>query len=122
MSHPASSDADLRARLRRALTTAMRARDADTLLAVRSAIAAIDNAEAVPVEAAPAAGAIENAAVGVGAAEAQRRVVPPTEQEALVRAEIDERIAAAERLRDQPGRSAALRAGADALQRVLAGE
>lgn len=39
---------EIRAGLRRGLTAALKARDADAVAALRTAIAAIDNAEAVP--------------------------------------------------------------------------
>lgn len=114
---------DLRPRLRSALTAAMRAREADAVSAIRSAMAAIDNAEAVPVEVAPAAGAIEASALGVGAAEAPRRTVEADEQQAIVRAEVAERLVAAEQIEaTDPVRAEHLRAGADALRQVLAGE
>jgi uncharacterized protein len=67
---------DIRIRMRRALTAAMKARDQRAVAALRSALAAIDNAEAV--EAAgeghpPGEGRIAGAVLGVGAAEVARR-------------------------------------------------
>ncbi|MFD0328421.1 hypothetical protein ACFQZC_09725 [Streptacidiphilus monticola] len=53
---------NLRTRLRDALTDAMRARDKAAVGVLRATLAAIDNAEAVPLDGrAPRAGAIEQA-------------------------------------------------------------
>ena len=46
---PLEGTEDIRTRLRRALPAAMKARDQTTVAALRSALAAIDNAEAVEV-------------------------------------------------------------------------
>lgn len=72
----------------------MKARDLGAVAALRSALAAIDNAEAIDVGDAKA-GAMENSAVGLGAAEALRRELTELEVEAIVRREIDERRIAA---------------------------
>jgi uncharacterized protein len=68
----------LRAALRDGLNTALKARDAEALSAIRTAIAAIDNAEAIattdtqrPVTSADIAGASS----GVGSTEAVRRSI-----------------------------------------------
>jgi hypothetical protein len=115
---------DIRTRMRRALTAAMKARDQSAVTALRSALAAIDNAEAVdpattppatarrpgpgkappgegrpPTAEVPSAGdgdppgegRIAGAALGVGAAEAERRTLTPTETQAIVREEVTER-------------------------------
>lgn len=89
--------ADLvRDRLRAALRQAMKDRDKDAVAGLRSAIAAIDNAEAVEAgELKTVAGAIAGARSGLGAAEARRRVLSPDEVAALVQSEVDERTAAA---------------------------
>jgi uncharacterized protein len=84
---------ELRTELRAALKSALRARDRTSTQALRSAIAAIDNAEAVPTTA--RAGAIE-AAVGRGATEAERRQLTERELRAILQAEVNERHAAAE--------------------------
>lgn len=90
------SDQDLRKRLRAALVSAMKARDAVATPALRSALAAIDNAEAVPAGSETLRGlAIEEAPIGAGAAEAARRTLTGADIEAIVRADIDERLAAA---------------------------
>jgi uncharacterized protein len=90
--------ADLvRDRLRAALRQAMKDRDKNAVSGLRSAVAAIDNAEAVeagPLEAASAA--MAGAHTGLGAAEARRRELAPTEVAALVQSEVDERVAAAD--------------------------
>jgi uncharacterized protein len=84
----------LRQRLREALPAAMKARDRVAVAALRSALAAIDNAEAVGGT--PTKGlAIERSPVGVGAAELPRRELTPAQVEEIVRAEMAEREAAA---------------------------
>jgi uncharacterized protein len=120
---------DIRTRMRRALTAAMKARDRSAVTALRSALAAIDNAEAVdpantppatarqpgpgkappgegrlPTAKVPSAGdgdppgkgRIAGAALGVGAAEAERLTLTPAETQAIVREEVTERQAAAD--------------------------
>jgi uncharacterized protein len=69
MSVPAPPGDDLQARLRVALTAALRARDMTAVAALRSALAAIGNAEAVPVPPAPS-GAARSAASPAGASAA----------------------------------------------------
>lgn len=81
-----TTDSPLRTRLRTALLEARRARDAETMSTLRTALAALENAEAVPADA--AVGALEEAPVGVGAAEAQRRVLSDADELALLDAEI----------------------------------
>jgi uncharacterized protein YqeY len=114
--------APLRQRLRAALPAAMKARDRTAVAALRSTLAAIDNAEAV--DGGPSAGrglAIEQSPVGVGAAEVARRVLTEAEVERIVRAEVAEREAAA-RDYDQAGRpehAEQLRAEAEALSAHL---
>ncbi|NNH72726.1 hypothetical protein HLB23_23155 [Nocardia uniformis] len=106
----------LRDRMRTALSAAIKARDRRAASALRSALAAIDNAESVDVTD-TRAGAIEASAVGPGAAEVTRRDLTETDIERIVRAEIDERHSAAtdyERA-GYPDRAADLRAEADAL-------
>lgn len=73
----------LRAALRQDLASAMKAREPEAVAALRTAIAAIDNAEAVPIPAAGARQAVgpqtgtsshfAGARAGVGATEAARR-------------------------------------------------
>lgn len=105
--------------LREGLRAAMRSRDAVATAALRSALGALGNATAVP----PAAlsGGSEHfagSAVGVGAAEAPRRVLTDAESAAVVRAEIDERLAAAARYGPGPAADR-LRAEAAVLQPYL---
>lgn len=90
---------ELRARLRAGLTTAMKARDRDAVAALRSALAAVDNAEAVP--ASPVAGPpatseyVAGTAAGLGSTEAARRQLTPDDLRAIMVVQIDERIAEA---------------------------
>ena len=90
--------ADLRALLQSSLLPAMRVGDKDTVDVVRSALAAIANAEAVPVDDATALteGPIAGAATGVGATEAARRELSDDEVREIVERERQDRIRAAE--------------------------
>ena len=111
-------DDNLRDRLRRALPAAMKARDRPAMTALRSALAAIDNAgavdptHAVPTEVDPQVatsaarpsdpGAARAAhpgfagtVAGVGAAEVERRSLSQAQMEAIVRTEIADRETAA---------------------------
>ncbi|HEX3201485.1 MAG TPA: UvrD-helicase domain-containing protein [Actinomycetes bacterium] len=131
---------DIRTRMRRALTAAMKARDRSAVTALRSALAAIDNAEVVdPANTPPATarrpgpgkappgdppgeGRIAGAALGVGAAEVERRTLTPAETQAIVREEVTERQAAADAY-ERAGRSGPaerLRAEAEVLTAYLA--
>ena len=87
---------DLRAALRAALTDARRARDTAASSALRSALAALENAEAVPV-AADGSGSshVAGGHVGVGAAEADRRTLGSAEESAILDGELAELAAAA---------------------------
>src|SRR2546423_1232971 len=74
----------------------MKARDRVALAALRSALAAIDNAEAVDAPPVPGGSlAIERTPVGVGAAELARRELTEADVERIVRADIDQREEAA---------------------------
>lgn len=77
----------------------MKARDKPAVSALRSALAAIDNAEAVRLDAAPAADTasadVAGAVAGVGSAEVPRRDLSPAEVHAVVRNAISERETAA---------------------------
>lgn len=113
--------ADLRAELQSRLRDAMRQRDKTAVSACRTALAAIANAEAVPVDAVPRAGAIEGSAIGVGAADAPRRELSGDHIRAIVLGEIAERDQAAQSLAATgPERAATLRAEADVLRDLLA--
>lgn len=109
---------DLRPALRAQLTQAMRARDSARTVAFRVAIAALDNAEAVPVQA--RAGAIEEAALGVGAADVARRMLTLEEQVAVVTDEATTMRTAATLYESlDPARAEALLTGADCLEALL---
>lgn len=106
--------------LRAELRTAMRARDRATVSTMRSTLAAIDNAEAVPVQG-HVAGAIEDAPVGPGSAEADRRPLSEDDMRAVVRAEVTEQRAAAEAMRPRDEQRAdSLDHQADLLDGLLA--
>jgi len=113
---------DLRARMATALTAAMRARDRVAVSAIRSALSAVANAEAVPVDTMPRAGAVETAAVGAGAADAPRRELTPDDVRAVVEAEAAEHDRSAAHLADagRPDDAARVSAGADVLRALLA--
>jgi len=88
----------IRDRLHRALRDAMRARDRVAASALRSALAALDNAGAVPPGPAPVAASgphFAGAVAGLGAGEVPRRGLAAGEAEQIVRTEIAEREAAA---------------------------
>ena len=90
----------LRAALRLGLTAALKARDRDALAALRTAIAAIDNAEAVPAPdaALPATSAhIAGARSGLGSSEAARRELSASELRDILRGQIAEHISEAGR-------------------------
>lgn len=83
-----------RMRLRADLTAAMKARDTDAVSALRTMMAAIDNAEAVALPdgvRADARNAIAGATSGVGSTEVARRVLTQDEIHALVLAQVRER-------------------------------
>jgi hypothetical protein len=87
----------LRTVLRTCLTTAMRERDRAAVSALRSAVAAIENAEAVPVHDGPtptASADVAGAAVGLGATEAQRRLLGEDAERSLVLAEVQSLVEA----------------------------
>ncbi|MDT3440654.1 MULTISPECIES: hypothetical protein [unclassified Pseudofrankia] len=97
---PAHDGRLMRAALREDLVTAMKARNRDAVTALRTAIAAIDNAEAVdaPGHGQPWAGEhVAGARAGVGATEAERRDLTAGIVIAILRAQVGERITEAER-------------------------
>ena len=116
-------DSGIRKRLERALREALRAHDTVVVSAVRSALAALDNAQAVP--AAPPAGTssphFAGAAAGLGGAEAERRRLGETEARGIVRAEVAERQAAAREYerRGLAGRASRLRRKASVLTSAI---
>jgi uncharacterized protein YqeY len=109
-------------RLRQALGAAMKARDAGAVPALRSALARLDDAQAVEVPTLSGIErAIERSPLGVGAAEVPRRELSEDAAVALVRREIAEREEEAAQY-DAAGRDALAhrsRAGAEALKAVL---
>jgi uncharacterized protein len=118
--------------MRRGLTAAMKARDKRAVAALRSTLAAIDNAEAVDVTQVPPAGGgrptgegeIAGPALGVGAAEVERRTLTAVEMEAIVRREVAERQTAAQAY-ERAGRAPhaeGLRAEAELLGAYLDGD
>jgi uncharacterized protein len=126
--NPGDTGPDIVARLRRALTAALKARDKDGMSALRSALSAIGNAEAVdpgePGSGPPAAAGSAHLAgtvAGLGAAEAQRRHLTEADITAIVRAEAAERDAAASQYEraGHAGQAAGLRHGTRALLDAL---
>ena len=90
----------MRARLRAGLTVAMKARDMPTVRAIRSALGAIDNVEAVDAsvgsESFDSDSSIAGAVAGAGSTEVRRRTLDDDEIAALLQAEIDDRLTAAQ--------------------------
>jgi uncharacterized protein YqeY len=110
--------------MRQALPEAMRARDKAAVSALRATLAAVDNAEAVPVDAAEMRGlALEQTPVGAGATEAVRRELSESDVADIVRAEAAERMDVAARLTapEHADRVARLHTEAAVLFRLLDG-
>ena len=102
----------------------MRARDKDAVRALRTTLAAMENAEAVPVDEAELRGlALEQSPVGVGVTEAARRELSERGVVDVVRAEAAERLELAAQLNApaHSDRAARLRAEAAVLLRFLDG-
>ncbi|MER7922837.1 hypothetical protein ABTY96_06815 [Streptomyces sp. NPDC096057] len=102
----------------------MRARDKAAVSALRTALAALDNAEAVSVaEIEPRGPALEQSPLGAGATEVARRELTEHRVVEMVRAEAAERLDAAAQLTApaHADRAARLRAEADVLLRLLDG-
>ena len=115
---------ELRTRLRADLKTAMKSRSAVEVSAIRSLLAALDDAEAVAPPAtapisAPGGEHVAGAAVGVGSTEVDRRVLTPAEVELVVSGQIAERRAAAATFDAvaQPDAARRLRDEADVIER-----
>jgi hypothetical protein len=125
--------ADVTERLRTELTAAMRRRDTAAVAALRSALAAVANAEAVPgAQAGPEAQGpatvvtsphVAGAAAGAGAAEVARRQLDAREVAAIVRAELATLQQAADHAAasGQAARAERLQAEVAALRHVLDG-
>ncbi len=97
---PADDAQALRAALRAGLVTALIARDTDAVTALRTAIAAIDNAQAVPAPAsAPAAASahIAGARSGAGSTEAARRQLGSGELRDILHGQVTEHAREADR-------------------------
>ena len=87
---------NVRDRLRTALSAALKQRDAPLAAVLRATLAALDNAEAVPIQDHDHGSlALEQTPIGVGAREATRRELSDEDVERLVRAEMEERQSAA---------------------------
>lgn len=89
----------MRSRLRQDLSTALKARDRVAVAALRSAMAAIDNAEAVEIDTAPretTSAHIAGASAGVGSSEAERLGLSDADVRKVIRREVDERVQAAD--------------------------
>ncbi|WP_093423170.1 hypothetical protein [Saccharopolyspora flava] len=99
----------------------MRSRDRVALGVLRSALAAVDNAEAVPADDHQLRGvAVEEASVGAGTTEVARRELGEAEVAEVVRREADERIDAASRLTaEHTARADQLRAESQVLLNLL---
>ncbi|MFD4524030.1 hypothetical protein ACFWP7_08900 [Streptomyces sp. NPDC058470] len=100
----------------------MRARDKAAVSALRATLAALDNAEAVPVGEAELRGlALEQSPVGVGTTEAARRELSESDVVAVVRAEAAERLEVSAQLTApaHADHAARLRAEAAVLHRFL---
>ncbi|MBB5960543.1 hypothetical protein FHS29_007171 [Saccharothrix tamanrassetensis] len=115
----------MRTNLRDDLKAALKARDRVAITALRSALAAIDNAEAVPDghSSGDVTGSehVAGAASGLGAAEAERRHLTEADLRSIVEHEVQERTAAAKEYA-QLGRTdlaERLRAEAEVLDRHL---
>lgn len=118
MTGPSDAASPLYTSLRRALPTALKARDQVAVAALRSAVAAIDNAQAVEGPSVPSSGGpIAGAVTGLGAGEAPRRELSEDDIAAIVSAELaDRRRAAGDYERaGQVDAAARLRAEADVL-------
>jgi uncharacterized protein YqeY len=115
---------ELRAALRNDLTAAMKARDSDVVTALRTAIAAIDNAGAVEATEKTAAATSEHFAgahVGLGATEVERRSLSAHDIREILRAQQTEHTTHADHYEALGQSDAAdrLRRQADALRRYV---
>ena len=116
---------EIMTRLRRALGVALKARQAGSVSALRSAMSAIGNAEAVDPAASRPDGTgsphFAGTVAGPGAGEARRRRLTEADVVAIVRREAAEREAAASEYErgGRAGEAARLREGAQALMGVL---
>jgi uncharacterized protein len=112
--------------MREDLRAAMKARDHVAVAALRSALAAIANAEAQDADLAPSAASttsehVAGAVSGLGATEVDRRVLTHADVQAVLTQEVEERRTAAEQLQraGRPEDSERLLREADALSPYL---
>jgi uncharacterized protein YqeY len=111
--------------LRAQLLAARKERDPTRVSALRSALSAIDNAETPDAgdHGMPTGGVVAGSVAGLGAAEVPRRVLTDTEIRTLLRAEVAERLTAADQMHMHTGghgeRAAAVRAEAEVLVDLL---
>ncbi|MFJ8796409.1 hypothetical protein [Streptomyces sp. NPDC102487] len=117
----------LRSLLRTDLVAAMKARRTEAVSALRTAIAVIDNAEAVDTPAQASVHTVSEhvagARTGVGSTEAERRILSLDDVRALLQAQVDDRTSEADRYDTYGQRDAALRLRreADVLRQYLVG-
>jgi uncharacterized protein len=113
----------LRRRLRESLKVALNARDRIAVAALRSAMSAVDNAEAVDRShvPAPSGGTIGDVRLGVGAGEVARRKLSTQDVIEVIRAEVLDRTTAAAEYerRGRAEEASRLRAEATALLSFL---
>lgn len=115
----------MRTDLRRDLTAAIKARDRVAVAALRSALAAIENAEASPVDTAKLSAVddqhIAGAAVGLGAGEGERLHLSDDDLQTILETEMRERSDAASEYERTGHHDVAqrLRREADVLSRYL---
>ena len=111
----------LRERMAASLTASMKARDRVAVAALRSALARVSNAEAVHVDTVAAAGALHDAPIGAGAADAPRRELTEADVRGIVEAEVAEHEHAAAHFTDvgRPDDAARVRAEAEVLRALL---
>ena len=116
----ATDSASVTAALRSALAAAMAQRDRAAMAVYRSAIAAIENAEAVPLDEDHRAGAIGSSVVGAGRTEAERRSLTREDEVNIVTREVQDRRAAADSLAiANPDAARRLQSDAEMLQALL---
>src|SRR5215469_8403861 len=115
----------IQTRLRAALTEALSSRDTVAASALRTALSAIANSEAItPAETGrtrSSSAHVAGAVAGLGAADAPRRQLTDADITAIITADITDRLSAAndyDRL-DRPDQSARLRREADILSDLL---
>jgi uncharacterized protein YqeY len=118
----------VRTELRRDLTIAIRARDRIRMSALRSALAAIENAEAVDTPDPPRPpggdGNVGGSTPGLGAGEGDRKVLSAIDEQELLRHEVQERRASAAHYEQlgRPDRAEHLHAEAEVLAAYLGSE